>query len=319
MKLNSPVGFLKLLLTEKRGEWPKWVPSTYGRKPPTRVDGDWLAYTFVNHSTVLIQTNGLNILTDPIWSYRSSPFSWVGPRRHRNPGIRFEDLPPIDIVLVSHNHYDHMDLPTLRRLSKEWNPRIIVGSGNGDYLERKGLGNVMELNWWRDTLISQNARITFVPAQHFSGRGLFDRNKTLWGGFVIQTPSSSIFFAGDSGYSPHFKRIYNTFGPMDLTFLPIGAYKPRDFMCAVHIDPAEAVKAHSDLHSAQSVGIHFGTFRLGFESMEDPRQDLMKALERSSIPYERFVVPDFGEHRILSLVSTEHPDISNLLHFPQVS
>lgn len=309
MKLNTPFGFLKLFLTEKRGEWPEWVETPYGRKPPARVDDDWLAYTFVNHATVLIQTANLNILTDPIWSYRCSPFSWIGPRRHHNPGIRFSDLPPIDLVLISHNHYDHMDLPTLRRISKEWGSRILVGSGNQRYLERKGIGNVKEFDWWQDTQGSENTRITFVPAKHFSGRGLFDRNKTLWGGFVIQSPSSSIYFAGDTGYSPHFKRIYNTFGPMDLSFLPIGAYKPRDFMCAVHMNPSEAVKAQSDLHSSLSVGIHFGTFQLGFEGIDDPKHDLIKALHDSAIPAESFVVPEFGEHRILSRVQAEDPKI----------
>lgn len=193
-----------------------------------------------------------------------------------------------------------MDLLTLRNITKTFGSRILVGSGNQDYLERKGIENVRELDWWQETSVLKDVPITFVPAKHFSGRGLFDRNKTLWGGFVIESLLHSIYFAGDTGYSPYFHQIYQKFGPIDLSFLPIGAYKPRSFMCAVHMDPFEAVKAHSDLHSSLSVGIHFGTFRLGFEGIHEPEQDLFQARLNSGIRPESFVLPQFGEYRELT-------------------
>lgn len=304
MKMNSPFGFLKLFLTEKRGAWPRWVETSYGPRPPERIQGDQLSYTFINHATVLIQTAGLNILTDPIWSNRCSPVSWAGPRRHRNPGIRFEDLPPIDLVLISHNHYDHMDIPTLRKLAKQFNSSIFVGDGNLEPLAKKGFDRVREFGWWQDADVGSSVQVTFVPARHFSGRGLFDRNKTLWGGFVLQTPFGVVYFAGDTGYADCFSQIYKKFGPSDLSFLPIGAYKPRSFMCAVHMDPADAVKAHADLHSSESVGIHFGTFRLAFEGLGEPEQDLNRALESANVPADSFVVPECGESKDMSNKTT---------------
>jgi len=302
MASMNPFRFLKFFLTDKREPWPQWIESAYAEKPVERVGAEKIRYTFINHATVLIQTASLNILTDPIWSYRCSPFSWIGPRRYRNPGVRFEDLPRIDLILISHNHYDHMDLPTLRRLTNAFGSKILVGSGNQEYLERKRIRNVSEFDWWGEYNQEAGVRVTFVPAKHFSGRGFFDRNKTLWGGFVIETPAGSIFFAGDTGYHSHFDMIYKMFGPVDLSFLPIGAYKPRNFMCAVHMDPVEAVRAHQDLKSRQSVGIHFGTFRLSFEGIDEPEADLVQARLQAGLSPESFQVPAFGSRSEVELV-----------------
>lgn len=291
---NSPLKFFGLFFKYSRKPWPDWVESEYSTAPPASVDKGQIRTTFINHATVLIQTDNSNILTDPIWSRRCSPFSWVGPRRHRNAAIRFEDLPRIDTVLISHNHYDHMDLPTLRRLQSTHQPRIITGAGNRIYLERKGFTGVEELEWWDAAGGHTGPRITFVPAKHFSGRGLFDRNKTRWGGFTIESSAGCVFFAGDTGYGNHFREIADRFGQIDMAFLPIGAYEPRSFMCPVHMNPAEAVQAHQDLKSGQSVGIHFGTFRLAFEGIDDPQQDLIRAREAARLSPEEFEVPEFG-------------------------
>lgn len=295
---NNPLKFFSLFLKYQRKPWPDWVSSEYGNRPPAVVPHGQIRTTFINHSTVLIQTDNCNILTDPIWSYRCSPFSWAGPRRHRNPGLQFEDLPRIDIVLISHNHYDHMDLPTLRRLQAAFKPRIITGFGNGSYLGRYGLNQVEELEWWdQGAPTAAGLKFTFVPAQHFSGRGLFDRNKTRWGGFTIESSSRCIFFAGDTGYGRHFREIENRFGQIDLSFLPIGAYEPRSFMCPVHMNPPEAVQAHLDLKSAQSIGIHFGTFRLAFEGIDDPANELIRARENAGLAADNFEIPAHGSSR----------------------
>jgi len=285
--------FLTWRWTRDAPPWPDQRPGARGAAPPRRVDGNSVRYTVVNHSTVLIQIAGLNILTDPIWSERCSPVSWAGPRRVVRPGIRFDDLPPIDVVLVSHNHYDHMDLPTLQRLARRDNPVVLTGLGNAKALRGAGVTTVVELDWWQSGAIERGL-FFFVPARHFSKRALFDTNETLWGGFVIQARGATIYFAGDTGYAPYFSEIRRRYGPVDLAFLPIGAYKPRWFMQAMHLSPAEAVHAHLDVGARRSVAIHFGTFPLGDDTVDDPPGDLRNALRTMDIGETDFIVPEFG-------------------------
>ncbi|HUB07259.1 MAG TPA: MBL fold metallo-hydrolase [Myxococcales bacterium] len=286
---------MKWALHRHPGGWRGWTDAPPGPPPPRRVGGADLRVTFVNHATVLIQTAGLNILTDPIWSDRCSPVPWAGPRRVRSPGLRFEDLPPIDVVLVSHDHYDHLDLPTDRRLQQAFRPRFVTGLGNGKVLRRAGVPHATELDWWQGLDVAPGVRVTAVPAQHFSNRSLLDRNDTLWEGFVIQGPAGSVYFAGDTGYGRHFAEIRRRFGPIRLAVLPIGAYRPEWFMGPVHMSPAQAVRAQADLDAATAVAIHFGTFRLADDGQDEPVEALQRALERT--PKPRFWVLGFGEGR----------------------
>lgn len=287
---------LKWLAQREQGEWRKWTDAEPGPKPPERVGRGELRVTWVNHATVLVQMDGLNLLTDPIWSDRCSPVGFAGPKRVRPPGIRFEDLPKIDAVLVSHNHYDHLDLPTLKRLAEKHQPRIFAGLGNKLLLDREQIGGAVDLDWWNEVPLSDEVKLTAVPAQHFSGRGPFDRDATLWMGFVVSGPAGHVYFAGDTGFGPHFAQIADRFGPMRLALLPIGAYRPRWFMSPVHISPDEALKAHEILRAATSVGIHFGTFPLADDGEHEPVRELEKLLAQTD-PTPRFWILDFGEGR----------------------
>ena len=290
---------LRWLANRKPGPWREWIDEPPGAPPPERVTGDGVRATFVGHSTVLIQTAGINILCDPIWSMRASPFSWIGPRRHRAPGIRFEDLPPIDSVLQSHDHYDHLDIPTVRRIASQSHPKFVVPLGVSARLVRKNvtsLEHISELDWWQSVDMRNNLKITSVPARHFSGRSLSDRNKTLWCGYMIEGPAGAIYFAGDSGYGSHFQEINRRFPNIRLAFLPIGAYIPQWFMGPVHVSPADAVRAHEELGAATSIGIHFGTFRLADDGEDRPVIDLQRALDARK-PMNPFFTLAAGEGR----------------------
>src|SRR5262249_3115121 len=226
------------------GPWRAWTDSPPGPPPPRRGGDGRLRVSFVNHSTFLIQVDGTNILTDPIWSMRASPFQWIGPRRHRAPGLRFEDLPPVDLILLSHNHYDHLDVCSILRLPAEWSPSLIVPLGNRRFLEKRGVRSVREVDWWDLQNVTNGLEVTSRPSRHFSVRGLRDRNKTLWCGYVIKGPSGIVYFAGDTGFGGHFDQIGRLFGEIRLALLPIGAFRPRWFMSPVHMSPDEAVRAH---------------------------------------------------------------------------
>jgi len=295
MEQRSFFDFLKWITNRKPGKWEKWVDSKFGPKPPVRVEKEALRLTLINHSTLLIQIEGINILTDPTWSKRASPVSFLGPQRVRDPGIRFEDLPPIDVVVVSHNHYDHLDVPTLKRLSREHIPRIYVGLGNKRLLEKSGITQVMELDWWQEVTLSDSLTLTCVPAQHFSGRGLFDRNKTLWAGFVLQGQKGYVYFAGDTGLGPHFKQIADRLGKMRLALLPIGAFLPRWFMSPTHLSPGDALEAHFILGAQTSVAIHFGTFQLGDDGRTEAVDLLTTILADTNMEGTQFLIPNFGE------------------------
>ena len=291
-------GVIKWLLNRDKGPWPEQPDAYVGSKPATRVEGDSLVLTFVNHSTFLIQTNGLNILTDPVWSTRVGPTSWLGIKRKRPPGLRFEELPPIDVVLLSHNHYDHLDLPTIKKLVKVHNPLFVTPLGVS-YLPKSVDGRTTRELDWNDTLrINDKLSLTCTQAQHFSNRGLGDRDETLWCGYLLHTTFGTVFFCGDSAYGPHFKRIAEQAGQPDklikLALLPIGSYRPEWFMAPVHMSPAGAVQTFLDLNAAQAVGIHFGTFQQGDDGLFEPADDLRKALLEKKIPEANFIVPKEG-------------------------
>jgi L-ascorbate metabolism protein UlaG (beta-lactamase superfamily) len=281
----------KWATTRQRGAWSAYRSEPHGPVPPRRVEGNQLRVTFVNHTTVLIQTHGVNILTDPIWSERCGPVSWFGPRRVRPPGIRFEDLPPIDVVLLSHNHYDHCDLPSLRRLARTHKPTLVAPLGNKRFLERRGIPVAHELDWWASTGITADVSVTAVPARHFSGRGLFDRDRSLWSGFVVATPSGSICFAADTGYGDHFAEIRRRLGAPRLALLPIGAFRPEWFMSRVHMSPEQALEAHRQLGAHTSVATHFGTFQLADDAETEAQERI--ALAQTA----EFCVLGFGEGR----------------------
>ncbi|MBL7663802.1 MAG: MBL fold metallo-hydrolase [Bacteriovoracaceae bacterium] len=283
---------LKWKLTSASKSWPVWVENEKFPAVPQQVN-QGITATFVNHASVLLQFDGLNVITDPIWSKRASPISWAGPKRVREPGIKMESLPKIDIILISHNHYDHLDLPTLQKLQKKFpDCHILVGLGNASLLNESGLKNVHELDWGEEYKLGKS-RFIFEEANHWSARGVFDKRETLWGSFVIESSAGKIFFAGDTGYAPHFNRIGKEYGPFKLSLLPIGAYEPRWFMKAAHMNPEDAVMAHKDLKSQNSIAIHFGTFALTDEGIDDPATDLQKA--RSA--QDHFSVLKFGESK----------------------
>ena len=277
----------------RRAPWPAAVPVPLAPPPPAEAGPGEVLLTPVGHSTVLIQVEGCNILTDPVWSERASPVGFAGPRRVRVPGVAFADLPRIDLVLLSHDHYDHFDVPTLKRLDAHSAPRIVTGLGNGRVLARHGLRAVVELDWWECCTPAGGVDVTFLPAQHWSCRVPWSRRRTLWGGHAIQAGGVSVVFAGDSGYGPHFAAIGRAIRP-DVALLPIGAYEPRWFMEAQHMDPFDAVKAHHDLGASLSLGLHWGTFQLTDEPIEAPREALAQALAEAGQDGAAFQAPEFG-------------------------
>jgi L-ascorbate metabolism protein UlaG (beta-lactamase superfamily) len=285
---------LRALLREgfRRAKWPARHSAPWSPAPPPGVTGDAMRVTWVSHATALVQVAGFNFLTDPVWSEASGPGGRLGPRRLRNAGIRLEDLPRIHAVLLSHNHYDHLDLPTRRRIDARDRPRIYTGLGNAAFLS--GF-DVVELDWWQAADLAPGIRVEAAEARHFSGRGLFDRDRTLWAGFRVDTPAGAFHFAGDSGYGPHYAEALRRQGPCRLALLPIGAYLPRAFMRPVHMDPDEAVRAHLDLGAAYSLGIHWGTFQLTSEAWDDPPRRLALARESAGVPEQRFRVLAPGE------------------------
>jgi L-ascorbate metabolism protein UlaG (beta-lactamase superfamily) len=287
-----PYTAIPRLAMEHRAKWPDWIdePPVH---PPGR-EGTSMTATFIGHATFLIQTAAGNILTDPFFSARASPLRWIGPGRVRPPALRFEDLPPIAIVLLSHNHYDHCDRWALKRLARRFDPVVVTPLGNGSLVRSCGCRRVVELDWWED-IAAAALPIALTPAHHFSARGPFDRNRALWGGFVIRAGESRIYFAGDTAYAGFFKDIRARLGPIHLALLPIGAYEPRWFMQAVHMNPAEAVQAHLDLEAEQSVAMHFGTIQLTNEGIDDPVRSLEDARTARGVTEAQFRALRFGE------------------------
>lgn len=297
---GNPRGFGALLrwqLGRKPGPWPEWIENRATPALPASLGPRDCAVTFVNHASFLLQLPGLTVLTDPIWSERCSPVSWAGPRRVRAPGLALAALPRVDLVLVSHNHYDHLDLPTLRQLHAAHRPLFLTALGNHAFLTRAGLDRVVELDWWQTHEPRPGVAVTFTPAQHFAARSLGDRNETLWGGFAIETPAGRLYFAGDSGYWDGFKSVGERLGPFDLSFLPIGAYEPRWFMEPVHCTPAEALRIHRDVRSRRSLAMHFGCFPLADDGYQQPIDDFLAARVAAGVDPEEFILPEVGETR----------------------
>ena len=296
-----PKWWYQRLILGQGTPWPKTVPRPAMPLLPAAVPPGQVAVTFIGHSTFLLQLSGLNILTDPLFSARTSPLSWAGPRRVRPPALALEQLPRIDVVLVSHNHYDHLDLPALRWLARERRPQIITTLGNPAWLERRGVKNAAELDWWQSHRARPDLELVCTPAQHFAARTPWDRCRTLWGGFVLKTAAGRIYFAGDSGYFDGFREIGARLGPIDLSLLPIGAYEPRWFMEPVHMNPAESVRAHLDLRSRLSIGMHFGTVQLTDEAIDAPEKDLAAARAAQGVEPRVFATMDFGQTRVIAL------------------
>jgi len=280
-------------------DWPESVPNPEHGAIVDAVESGIRA-TYISHSTVLLQVDGLNILTDPVYSDRASPVSFAGPRRVRAPGITLGELPPIDVILISHNHYDHLDTDTLQAILRQQpsQPVVITGLGNGALIKALGFSDVRELDWDTGADIG-GVSIHFVECQHRSGRGLFDQMASLWGSFVLETSAGRIYFAGDSGYSPHFKEQGDKWGPFTLALLPIGAYEPRWFMADIHLNPEEAVKAHKELRSEQSLAIHYGIFQLTYEGIDAPLEDLRAALNQQGLDSAAFWTLEPGQYRTI--------------------
>jgi L-ascorbate metabolism protein UlaG (beta-lactamase superfamily) len=291
-------GALGWMLTRRPAHWPAHIENTV-YPPPARVPSDRIAVTFIGHATFLLQLGGVTFLTDPIWSERASPVPFAGPRRVRAPGQPLAALPPVDVLLVSHNHYDHMDLPTLRAVRARWSPAAVTGLGNARHLAKAGIAGARELDWWQ-SVNATGATVTYVPAQHFSARTLLDRNRALWGGFVIEAGGRTVYFAGDSGYCPHFSEIRARFPRIDLALLPIGAYEPRWFMKIHHMNPEEAVTAHLDLGAPLSVAMHHGTFQLTDEAIDAPATALAAARQAHGIAPAQFRTLDVGETLVVA-------------------
>jgi N-acyl-phosphatidylethanolamine-hydrolysing phospholipase D len=271
-----------------------------------RASAGTLAATWIGHATVLLQIGTVNVLTDPMWSDRASPVTFAGPHRIVPPGVPFEALPSLDLVLISHNHYDHLDRRTVNRIVDRF-PDVVwaVPSGLGSWLARRGARNVLERQWWEEGAIG-DVRIHCTPARHFSARTPWDRNRTLWCSWLVQAPSGSVFFAGDTAYHPEFATIAERHAPFDLVLVPIGAYEPRWFMRAVHMNPEDALQAYRDIASAHErmshvapplLAIHWGTFKLTDEPLDEPPRRMAMAWRAAGLPPDQLWLLAHGETR----------------------
>lgn len=264
-------------LEQERAEFfsrPRALPQN---RPEATLD-DWQIW-FIGHATALIQIGPYNFLTDPVWCEYASPSASRGPQRVIPAGIALDELPHIDAVLLSHNHYDHMDLATLAWLHQTYQMPIYTGLGNGWYLPKDY--NVIEMDWWENAFF-EDIQIVYSPAQHASGRGMRDQNCALWGGFSLLNGKDHCYFAGDSGYAPHFKEIRKRLGPPRIALLPIGAYEPRELMRNIHMNPEDAFHAHQDLMARCSMAIHYRTFQLTDEARDQPENELQHIIQHSS-------------------------------------
>jgi L-ascorbate metabolism protein UlaG (beta-lactamase superfamily) len=278
---KSLLDLLRWQLFGRRTRWPDVVPARSGIKPEPRVEG--LSITHIGHASLLIQAAGINILLDPVWSDRASPFQTMGPHRRNPPAIALDDLPPIHAVLVSHNHYDHMDTTTIGKVWQTHRPAIISPLGNDAVIHKDAPDIPVQTgDWWQTVPLSNQVRVTFVPAYHWSARKLGDRRLALWSGFMIDTPAGLIYCAGDTAYQDGkiFAEIRNRCGVPLVAILPIGAYEPRWFMSTQHADPAEAVQIAMDVGAEHLLGIHWGTFQLTDEPWDEPPRLLAQSVAK---------------------------------------
>ncbi len=293
---NRVSALLQWRLGRRATTWPQSLPSPFLDRPPERVDG--LRIAMVGHASLLIQTAACNILLDPHWSERASPFRFAGPKRFNPPGIAFDDLPPIDAVLLTHNHYDHLDIETLRRIWRVHRPQIIAPLGNDRVIRRADPSIVVNVGDWGDRIaLSPVVAATMTPANHWSARGLRDRRMALWTGFVVEAPAGAVYIAGDTGYGDGsiFRMVRKRFGAPTVAILPIGAYEPRWFMSPQHVNPAEAVAIMRDCGASQALGVHWGTFHLSDEGPDAPEKALTEALQTYAIPRQRFIAMRPGQ------------------------
>lgn len=300
--LGSPLKkfrfFPEVAIFSERGEWPEFTELPEYDKPPERVSGRELRVSFVGHATVLIQTGGYNFLFDPVWSHRVSPVSWAGPKRVHPPGVKFEDLPPIDVVLISHNHYDHLDLKTVERLWESHSPRIIVPLGNDAIIKSYNGDIKVEAYDWADTVaITDTISVSLEPMHHWSARGLFDRNKALWAAFVLTVDGENIYLVGDTGYGggDYFRQAKAKYGAFRFALLPIGDYDPAWFMSYGHMSPAECVRAFEDLGKPFVLPIHYNTFPLADTGYGVPLKDLAGVVKGVGAAAERIRVIPMGQ------------------------
>ena len=256
-----------------------------------------LTVTWIGHSTLLIQINGFNILTDPVWSKRASPLPFIGPKRHTKPGIEFEKLPDIDFVLISHDHYDHFDKNTLKKLGNK--PLYLVPKGVGRLLKGINIDHFEEYEW-HDSVIINGITFICAPSKHFSGRGLYNIKKTLWCSWIVKADKGSFFYAGDTAYFSGLEQIGEKYGPFDIAALPIGAYSPKWFMGPVHLNPEQALQSLIDLKAKIFIPIHWGTFRLSFEPLNEPPNILKEEIKKRSLPEGDFWILKPGETRIVN-------------------
>lgn len=289
---------LRWMVNRKSTPWPDWIENKPWPKPGP-VAPDAISISFIGHACFLIGIGGRWFITDPVYGERASPVSFAGPKRVRAPGLAFDDLPRLDGILVSHNHYDHLEKAALGELHRRFQAPVVTSLGNGNLIGSAGPRQVTELDWWQSHRIG-DVEITYVPAQHFAARTPFDRNRTLWGGFVLQAAGRTVYFSGDSGYCPYFQQIGARFPGIDLSLLPIGAYEPRWFMRPMHMNPADAVQAHLDLGTARSIGMHFGTFAgLTDEGIDAPVTALADARREHGLDEEAFTTLDVGQTRVM--------------------
>jgi N-acyl-phosphatidylethanolamine-hydrolysing phospholipase D len=286
--------------TPRRGTFPVAAPEVVH----PRAGADRFTATWVGHSTILLQIGGLNVLTDPVFSERAFPVQWMGPRRLMDPGLALDALPPLDVVTISHSHYDHLDRPAVKRIARA-HPQAtwVIPLGLGRYIRPWGARAIVELDWWEET-VAHGLRVTATPARHFSARRIGDRNRTLWCGFALAIGGMRVWFAGDTAYHPEFREIGARCGPFDLVMVPVGAYEPRWFMERVHLNPEDAVRVYADViapHAGEPhplmLGIHWGTFRLTDEPMDEPPRRTAERWREAGLDPGRLWIARFGETR----------------------